>query len=376
MKNKLVGIVLSISLLLVSCSGEGDNSADIDVAEIDWNSEQVTEVARGDVEEIVLVEGYTAPKVWQMKFEEEGTFDEYLVHMGDEVKKGQVLAVMDDTGTKEKIEQYQEQLAALTAEYEYQTTYSEMTIAAYEEEMKGYYAKLEDKRSPLSPEEYTAVCRELGIRDVAKQREELKKSHLQESYELESSYIRQQIQKEKNRLSRMSIKAPCDGTVIATLNVDANSFVSKRDYYVAVAQKDVYYVRCEYLTQMYLESMEKISGFRNGTEFELSFVEMDEAVNQEMKNNGETVFTHFEIQSPEGLQYGELMLVKLVRNSRENVLLIPNIAINRNETGRYVTKQTPEGKENVPVVLGITDKVVTEVLSGVEEGDVIYVQKK
>ncbi len=378
MKNRAVIISLAAVLLFSACGNKQENEQVLLIEAEALETEQTVTVERGEVENYVLLQGYVAPKVHQMNFEETGTFGEYKVELGEEVTRGQVLAVMDDAQIKQEIEDLKSRLSDLTAEYEYNTAYIDKTIAAYEEEMKGYYAKLEDKRSPLSAEEYSAVCRELGIRDVAKQREELKKTQLSENYEFESAYLQRRLKEKTETLGRMEIKAPCDGVVIELLSPDVkySRYVQPENYYVAIAEKDVYCVRCEYMAPTYLESLEKICGFRNGKEYALVGMEMDEKEYRARKNAGETLYTKFEISSPdEEIEYGDLMMVKLVVSSRKNVLVIPNITIDGDEAGKYVHRQTEEGKEKVYISIGISDTIITEVQSGLEEGEVVYVQK-
>lgn len=378
MKNRAVIISLAAVLLCSACGSKQENKQTLLIEAEALETEQTVTVERGDIENYARLQGYVVPKVHQMNFGEAGIFGEYKVELGEEVTKGQVLAVMDEEQIKQEIEDLKSRLSDLTAEYEYNTAYIDKTIAAYEEEMKGYYAKLEDKRSPLSAEEYSAVCRELGIRDVAKQREELKKTQLSENYEFESAYLQRQLKEKTETLGRMEIKAPCDGVVIELLplEIQYSRYVQPENYYVAIAEKDVYCVSCEYMAPAYLENMEKICGFRNGKEYALVGMEMDEKEYRARKNAGEALYTKFEISAPdEEIEYGDLMMVKLVVSSRNNVLVIPNITIGRDEAGEYVYRQTEEGKEKVYISTGISNTITTEVKSGLEEGEVVYVQK-
>lgn len=339
-------------------------------------AEQTTQVTTQDIEKYDLIEGIIAPKVYQLKFEETGTIKEYKVDIGDEVTKGQVLATLDDTEIQNRIKELTKQLETLKADYDYQIAYIEKTIAAYEVEMKGLYAKLEDKNNPLEREEYSAVCKELGIRDIAIQREELKRTQLIQTYELESGFINDQLKEAREKLNRLVLKAPCDGVVVARQSITMDNTVQKDYYYVAITQKDSYYVRVDYVTQTYADRMERIYGVRNGKEYELTYTPMDKEKYAELKNSGETLYTYFEINVPdEDVLYGEPMLIKMVTSSRQNVLAVPNHAISTDSKGKYVVKQTPEGKEKVYVELGLTDRLASEIKSGLQEGDVIYVQQ-
>lgn len=376
-----LSLLLVFSFLFSACgSGSGEKketaSPVITVEENKLDAEQTVEVIRKDLEQTQYLEGYVAPKIHQLKFEEQGKFGEYKVSVGEEVTKGQVLATIYDGECRENIAALEKQFAELTADYQYECAYIDKTVQAYEKEMEGYYAKLKDEEHPLEGEEYSAVCLELGIRDVAKKREELKKTQLSQTYELHQSHLQEQLKKEKEKLAHMSIEAPCDGVVAALYDLGEESTTQQNYYYVAVAEKDVYYLRCEYMAASYLDSMAEVKGLCNGKEYDIVYVPADPKVYMEIKSNDDTPFTHFEITAPDGdIRYGDTMLVKLVKSRKENVLVIPEITIDGDISGKYVMKQTPEGKEKVYLSLGLSTSLEREVRSGLEEGDVIYVQK-
>lgn len=375
-KSRIAAMVLLFSLCFSACENkqEAKQVMEMEVSKLD--EEQTTTVTRGKVEDYFLLEGCIAPKVHQVAFEEEGKFKKYTVNLGDEVTKGQVLAIMDESVVKQKIETMKMQLSETKADYEYQMAYLEKTIAAYGAEMDGYYEKLEKDKEDVSGGDYTQHCMELGVRDVEKKRLELEKKHLKENYELESAHLQEQINKDIAKLDNLELKAPCDGVVIAKYDTENETNVRKENYYVAIAEKDIYYVRCEYVLPGYFNTIQKSTAFRNGKEYDLTPVTLDTKVYNEMTNNGEEIPTYFLIDlTGSDMDYGDAVLVKLLKNSKENVLTIPNISIKSEEAGKYVMKQTEGKKEKIYIRDGISDGVITEVESGLAEGDVIYVAK-
>jgi HlyD family secretion protein len=66
---------------------------------------------------------------------------------------------------------------------------------------------------------------------------------------------------------------------------------------------------------------------------------------------------------------------EIVKEQREDALLIPNLAIALDaETGRkYVDRQTATGLERVEIETGLTTDIYSEVLSGLQERDVVVV---
>jgi HlyD family secretion protein len=75
------------------------------------------------------------------------------------------------------------------------------------------------------------------------------------------------------------------------------------------------------------------------------------------------------------LRTGMTANTEIVKERREDVLLVPNLAIALDaETGRkYVDRQTATGLERVEIETGLTTDVYSEVLSGLQEGDLVVV---
>lgn len=382
MKNRKrsVAFVVSGSLLLTGlfsgCSQKQEAAPTIlEVEQSALDADQTVEVRKGTLEKCEYLSGYVAPKIHQLSFEGEGQFKEYEVSLGDEVTKGQLLATLNDKECKETIKELERQLADMKATYEFQSAYIDKTVEAYEKEMEGYYEIIHDEENRPEGEEYTAVCYELGIRDVAKKREELHKTHLTQTYELESAHVQTLLAEEKAKLESYKLYAPCDGTVVALYQFMNTLDTQAGADYVAIAEKDVYYLRCDYLSASYLDSVMELCGLRNGKEYEIVSVPQDPKVYREMKNCGDTIFTHFEITAPdEDIDYGDLMTLKLVTAREENALIIPKLTISSDITGKYVLRKTPEGKEKVYPSFGMENDLDRVVKDGLEEGDVIYVE--
>ncbi len=75
------------------------------------------------------------------------------------------------------------------------------------------------------------------------------------------------------------------------------------------------------------------------------------------------------------LRGGMTANTKIVKDQRENVLLIPNLAISIDpETGgRTVAKETATGVQQVQITTGLSDDLYSEVTAGLEEGDVLII---
>jgi multidrug efflux pump subunit AcrA (membrane-fusion protein) len=75
------------------------------------------------------------------------------------------------------------------------------------------------------------------------------------------------------------------------------------------------------------------------------------------------------------LRAGMTANVEIVKEKREGVLLVPNVAISVDpETGhRYVVRETNSGVELVEITTGLITDLYSEVLSGLAAGDQVAV---
>jgi hypothetical protein len=69
---------------------------------------------------------------------------------------------------------------------------------------------------------------------------------------------------------------------------------------------------------------------------------------------------------------------EIVKEQREDVLLVPNLAISLDsETGRkYVDQQTAAGIQKVEITTGLTTDIYSEVLQGLQEGDLVVISSQ
>lgn len=68
---------------------------------------------------------------------------------------------------------------------------------------------------------------------------------------------------------------------------------------------------------------------------------------------------------------GAQIRVEMPLETREDVLWLPPVAINTFQNRRFVVLQTPDGQRSVDVVVGLETDDRVEIISGVNEGDVV-----
>jgi RND family efflux transporter MFP subunit len=85
----------------------------------------------------------------------------------------------------------------------------------------------------------------------------------------------------------------------------------------------------------------------------------------------------FEVPEGSGLKAGMSATADIIINERSGVLLVPSRAIGQDNLGNPVVRVMVNGQiEERVVVIGISDGVDTEIVSGLNEGETVVIEKK
>lgn len=376
---KRIGIFLICAMMLSGCANQtmGETAGRTTVVELQestLDAPQKTEVVRGNIQVVTYYDAQIGPKVEQLKFPKEGIFGEYYVNLGDTVKAGDVLAVPASEDFDEAIEQQQKEVDKLTAAYDYERVSKENEIAIKEQELNEVYNRL--KVLEYGTEEYTVACQQAGEHDLALKTLKLELEHLKETYEVELPYYQKKLDKLRQESAGNEIKAPYDGVIVALQEIENGDAIDKGMYYVAVADTSVTYARVEYVSDSTLNQMIKAVLWKDGAEYETVPVPMEYSHYVELKNSGETMYSEFEIVNGNSqIKHGDYGKLKLVMEEKQNVLLIPETALQYSGGNYYAYKDVDGAPVRTVVKVGSKDGLRVEIIEGLEEGDLVYVQE-
>lgn len=374
-KGKLLGILLTSAIALGGCADEAaQREVIVEVKESELNIPQMTEVTRGNLQVVQYYDAQVGPRVEQLTFSEEDTFGEFYVQLGDTVQKGDILAAPVMEGKEKEIENKEKELESLIKTYDYKKASLENEIAIAGQELENVYSILETLEY-MSPE-YTESCKQAGNYHEQRQRLELQLKQLQETHELELPYYRNQLKKLREESEGNMIRAPFDGTIVALAEAEYGDAINRDLYYVALADTSVDYARCENISSSTLKQLDRVLFLKDGQEYEATSIPMDNDYYRETQNNGEKAYLQFELSDEnEEVSLGDCGMLKFIFEEKENVLLIPELVLQSSGRDYYVYKDVDGGYEKVMVKIGDTDGINVEIVEGLEEGDVVYVQE-
>ncbi len=391
---RLFSILLSVSLTfsLAGCAAATDTAADskntIELLE-PVNAKAGSEVAAcRNIYSSVVYSAYVQPYIEEYSFDENVTFDRYGALPGEKVKKGDVLIYSDSDKIDEQIEKMEETIKNQeTSHLEYledvaesleklgHNEYNFRTIVeAFDK--ANIPEKIDNGQGVMVPNpEFQQGEYYRGQYAIAKHNlevKEIEKAQRIQLYELDHAYNLRQLEKLQAESRDCKIVSKMSGHVVSIATRNQGDDIAKNEAVVAVGDTTKKRVKCEYINKAAAEKAKDMYVFVNGKRYEAEYQAMETEEYNRLSAQGETIYTTFVVNDPEDeIAVGSFAVIVLMNDMRENALSVSVDAIHKDEAGRYVLLYQDGQGVRTSVELGMSDGVYTEILDGLQEGDVI-----
>ncbi len=426
MKSWRAVAVLLLCLVLVgstACNPFGGGSQE-------ETSQQLVEVVRGDL--IVSVSGSGSIDVSneaRLVFGTSGRIDKIFINEGDEVTKGEVLAKLDTaplelaltqaqvTLAQAQIAQTQAQIAQAPAQAALTQAQAALTqaqavrtqaqialnlaednledaddllrrlkrfLARNNSKLEAAKVLFETAGLEFEAAEAQFAAAELQI-EAAGLQIEIAESQLElvepqfEAADLQLEAAGQALKEAQKQLDRVTITAPFDGAVVS-VDVDEGDTVSTATQIVhlidlssielkaEVDEIDIADVKPGQRAAISLDALPDLQ-----LEGEVSSISLMPTVEAGLVIYDVTI--SFDVVEDSDLRVGMSATADIIIDERSNVLLVPNRAITQDSQGsptvQVMVDEEIEEIEERPVVLGISNNFQTEIVDGLEEGEMI-----
>ena len=336
---------------------------------------RTTPVARGNVEETVLASGVIqASSLVSVGAEVSGRIKTLNVQLGDDVKAGDVIAEIDSLNQQNAVKAAQASLANTEAQKTIQTANLGQAKTALERAEKLSPQKL------ISDADLQAA--QLAVQTAEGQLQAIEAQIQQAQINVEAAEL---------NLDRTKIVAPSDGTVVAVSvevgqSVNANNSsptivklanLDKMVVKAEISEADV--PRVEPGQQVYFTILgdpdTRINATLRAVEPAPDSIASDDATSS---SSSTAVYYNglFDVDNPgHKLRISMTAQVTIVLKSADDVLTVPASVLGRKgRDGGYtlqVWDQQQEAAEPRQVTIGLNNNVTAEVLSGLEEGDLV-----
>lgn len=360
-------------------------------------------VKKSDITSVVEQTGIIKPQVGaQVKVgtRATGTLMKLGFQVGDRVKKGQLIAMIDDRQIVADIENAKANLVyaeqnlkliqdtyplkikeqeAINKSLKSQADYATANLKRQEELYKKGFATEDEIERARKEQEIAKAQLEQGIATIKR---------LNDEYQNQLKLARANIDQTKARLKNLEVSlsytriyAPISGIVsqvstqegemvvsgLSTTNLITILDPTKLEIWIYIDETDIGKVK---------ENMEVeywVDAYRNKTFKGTIFAIYPQP---EVKDNIVYYLATVKIKPEDAVFLRPEMTVhaKIISERKNNVLVVPNKAI-KFENGDYVVYIPKDGKKvPIKVKTGVRDEANTEILSGLKEGDQIYIE--
>lgn len=383
---RILAAVLSSALLAVSLAGCGEEPEtlrrdDVELLEPTGVGEACEAAARRNLYDARVYGGTVCPYTEEYSLGRTMQFDSYVALPGDHVKKGQVLTRSNTEELSERIEKQEKQLAENEKNHQEYLKEMNETLEKYKADEKFWGQAVENwakEELTTDAEDYArwSAYYDRMYRNalIGRQKTEEAIKQKAELYEMDQEYNRLLLSRLRRERNESTVLSGMNGVVMNIQFLDQDAWMFADYPMVAVADPDRKCVKSDYISKNEINTAERLYALIDGREYELEYEPMEtEEYNRLAEKNGKVYTTFYLPEEAADTELGKYVAIVLVRESRENVMTVPQEALMKGEDGSYVYLMEGEEKIYTPVRVGMQDGLYSEILSGLEEGDKVMV---
>ena len=229
-------------------------------------------------------------------------------------------------------------------------------------------------------EELTRVEKEIAL----KENEIAQKQALLRQDKEQHALDRRTQQKELNALNASLednvLCAPFAGRIVYGDILKPGSWVQAEDPVVFLADDSKLSIECDYIPVEAIEAADRVYAHIGEKEYELRYIPIDPDELMSLTISGAEITSTFEIIASEeelrALEAGQYAAIFLWSDYEADALVVPSGAVMYDSVERrnyvYVDENGTREKRTVEIGIGTTSRV--QILEGLEEGDVVYVE--
>lgn len=395
---KAMIIMGSLSLLCTACADtEAEVAADSETIPLLEPVGAVGNYEAAALHNIYNAEVYNAivyPQVTEYEYTDNQEFQSYAACPGDSVAKGEALMQGNQEDLEEQLEDLRKKVLEMEEEYTEYCTEANEELAKLRE-TESLKQSIVDNLEESKPEQYVQGSVSGGnavetqsytkwLADYDKYQGQLSQASLatlqketalkQKSalYELDHQYQCRQLEKIQEKIEQTILYTDHAGEVVAMPILNPGDRIAAGGAVAAVGDTTKPVLRCKYVAPSAISSASAVYAFVNGEKYEIIYEPMNNSQYLKLVNQGKEVYSSFYFaETPPEISVGDFAVIVVMGNEKKQVLAVPSKSIHREAGVNYVYIQENEETVRRDVKKGITDGMYTEILSGIEEGELV-----
>ncbi len=388
-------MILSFALAATSLAGcaSDDDGRNDDIVLLDPVSVSVSSevVSRRDIYNAKVVSAIVCPKVTEGSFERSINFSSYVKMPGEFVEAGAPVITGDTKSIDKQIKELTKSIKRM--EINFNETVSD--LRKEEEEKKAasefdaeHIKDLEEQEPEKTDPNYKEWKETYDYRDLlyrnsvmAYEWAKLNRRETEEQYSLEHSYQLSRLNDLNRQKNELMLLSDTSGEVVALGYWNYNNYIryyepgdyiNKNTVGVAVGDTSIKELRCDFVSQGDVNKAQDIYAIVNGKRYEVQYQSMSTEEYKKLLEKNDVVYGTFTIDDPFGeVNFGDYAVIVMINEEKKGVLCVPNSAVGTANGESYVYVAEGESYKERTIRTGASDGAYTEVLSGVDEGEVV-----
>ena len=374
-KHMLVAISLAIACLTSCTSSQQEAYAPALIESISIRTNTVR-VDRGSVERVDQLRGTVRIISEELSFGLASlSFGEYHVFSGDRVTKGQLLATLDTEHIDQMIEAGYDSLERIRGDYEHENMISEVSLSILRTELAQLNSSLpsedESGSNPALMSMITAKSYEIS-------RDTLLLRQAKERQELTLRYLEEHLESLRLRVADAELRAPFDGVITWIERKSKGDYIAPYEVIMYISDESTTII--ELTERKFITStmfIDLIIGTVGDSTYDLEWIPTSARDAMFYGMHGQTPPVRFVVANPDdNLTEGMYARVYMYNIYVEDVVRVPvDCVYSEPDVGNYVYIIENGSKVMRLFESGRSGTVFMEVISGLEEGDVVYVKQ-
>lgn len=364
---KVLGVCMAVVLVLCGCGQSETIEVPelIDAVGVDMDT---AEVVKMDLSGVIAFSAQVEPKIEALSFLSSGSIDTLKVSIGDKVKKGQLLATL--AGGSGKAKNLKSEIKNLESQNEDTNKQSRYDIDMLEENVrslqKNYKKEKNNDRKKKIQKQITEAEYDVKIaEEKLKQQKELQ--------QLELNQKKRQLAEVQKSSGNNKLFSPIDGEVISTTG-GSGYMVQGGITAIQVANMKSPRLKSAYVSTSNLAKAVKCMALIDGKRYEI-VAEEQEVSRYDVETGKHPENTWFDfVDENVHVEVGKSAAVELYTDSVEDALVVPVNAVLGTGEEKYVYIVEGDAKIKTSVTVGTKTDAYVQIVTGVKEGDVVYVE--
>lgn len=385
MKKRITCVGLCMVLMVSMLSGCGKEQIaeeNIELVEPVGVTANYVSVERRDLINSKIYGGRVVPEVYETTFVGDQKFEKFGALLGTTVKKGDAIMYASTKSIDEQInalrdkitenaEAYEEKLKDLNTDLE-KTLWNEK-----------FWSEAQDRLNHMSEAELTGrtdiglIKTSLASATSYRMRLEADIEKETKLYDIDKAYNELCLKRLRQDRQKVVASAPIDGIVVSAGFYQNGDYVQKDRKVGAVGDFNHLQVKVDYIYKSEIKRAVEYYAISNGIRYNVTYIEPDVDLAPSAGASDASAYTTFILDDPEGnVKAGDFVTIVLINKISKDALCVPTEAVNADSDGSFVYVYDGEKTSYRQIKTGMKNGLYTEVLSGLEDGDVIVSEFK